>query len=808
MAGSTLLVARSRAGGRALGLALALVVSLLSAGQAMADPWYEHYARAERALAAEDWTLAVAELNEAIRRKADSGARERTHGMWVVAYFPYLKLGIAYTRMGQYEAALQAFETEERLGAVRASETAGAELERFRELARAGRREASESAAERVAGMVEESLAQAATLEREGRLGEAMSAVDRALAVAPGHAEAGKVMARLREAASAGERARQDGERARAWVTEARQALVEKRWAAAASLLRQALASAPDAETERLLRQAEEGLRAALAAEGAAAHGRQAIARALEEVSSLVAAGQLVAALERLQPVLAAEPENPQAVALLERCVEGRRQAERAEGVRLAVAEGEAHLAAGRAEAALAAVNRALGLEPRDAAALALVQRAYAQLGESLLGTPGAKSLPPAIRFQDLRELREDGSRVQVVRVPELRLGGVILDRSEVSISIIDDRGRPLPVESRPQPVGELVLTEFSLVSRLATGQTTFRVQARNAAGLESRAEYAVLYQRPLTRSPWFVGGIVTLVLVGAGALAGVRGWRRRQLRRRKYNPYVAGAPVLDERLFFGREQLIGRVLQTIHNNSLLLHGERRIGKTSLLHQLKRRLQDLDDPVFAFFPVFVDLQGTPEERFFATLGTEIVDELKAILPAGTVAAPGRDGTEYGHRELVRDLRVIIEALARTTPRHVKLVLLIDEVDELNAYDPRVNQRLRSLFMRAFAEHLVAVVAGVEIRKQWEQHGSPWYNFFEEIELTPIARDAAEALVRTPLRGVFTIEDDAVAAICEITECKPYPIQRACVALVSRLHQHGRRTVTRADVEAVCGESRP
>ena len=32
--------------------------------------------------------------------------------------------------------------------------------------------------------------------------------------------------------------------------------------------------------------------------------------------------------------------------------------------------------------------------------------------------------------------------------------------------------------------------------------------------------------------------------------------------------------------------------------------------------------------------------------------------------------------------------------------------------------------------------LVMVASAVEIDKHWEQEGSPWYNFFEEIELTP------------------------------------------------------------------------
>ena len=153
-----------------------------------------------------------------------------------------------------------------------------------------------------------------------------------------------------------------------------------------------------------------------------------------------------------------------------------------------------------------------------------------------------------------------------------------------------------------------------------------------------------------------------------------------------------------------------------------------------------------------------------------------------------------------------DLRVVLDALARQTRKRVKLVLLIDEVDELNAYDPRVNQRLRSLFMRAFSENLVAVVSGVEIRKQWEKHGSPWYNFFEEIEVTPIDTADAQALIRSPLQGVFSVDDDAVARILELTSGRPYRIQKTCMALVARLHHQGRSTITRADVEAVVLET--
>ena len=116
------------------------------------------------------------------------------------------------------------------------------------------------------------------------------------------------------------------------------------------------------------------------------------------------------------------------------------------------------------------------------------------------------------------------------------------------------------------------------------------------------------------------------------------------------------------------------------------------------------------------------------------------------------------------------------------------MLLIDEVDELNDYDPKVNQKLRSFFMKTFAEHVTAVVSGVQIKKHWELEGSPWYNFFEEIEITPFKREYAVALITRPIRGIFKLEEGVVDQILALTECKPYLIQKLCVALVNRLHE--------------------
>jgi len=350
------------------------------------------------------------------------------------------------------------------------------------------------------------------------------------------------------------------------------------------------------------------------------------------------------------------------------------------------------------------------------------------------------------------------------------------------------------------QSLGDFTLTEFSVEVALPPGPTSLRLMASDAGGMNSGTEYSVRYVRPLLRDPWFQA----LLLVAASVAIAVPLWRSHrqlaELRRRKFNPYVAGAPVTNVDMFFGRRQLVDRILQTIHNNSLLLYGERRIGKTSIQHQLKRRLLEIDDPYFAFHPVYIDLQGTPQEQFFWTIARDIVEEVAPTLTglAITESTPAK----YGYRDLLGDLRAVIRYLQETSSKTVKLVLLIDEVDELNDYDPRINQRLRSLFMKNFAENMVAVVSGVEIKKRWEREGSPWYNFFEEIEVRPFDEQEARDLIRKPIEGIFRADAEVVERIISLTGGRPYLIQKLCVALVTRLHEERRRKMTIADVDAV------
>ena len=185
------------------------------------------------------------------------------------------------------------------------------------------------------------------------------------------------------------------------------------------------------------------------------------------------------------------------------------------------------------------------------------------------------------------------------------------------------------------------------------------------------------------------------------------------------------------------RELLVRRILSTLCNNSILLYGRSGSGKTPILLHLKGLLATHDEPGTAYYPVYIDLAGVPESLLFATVADAVLGQLAFAPPSKAE----RCGSAYGHRELCNDLRAVIRALADAGNSRPRIVLLVDHIDEFNQYDPRTTQRLRSLFMTNLAENLVMVASAIEIDKRWEQEGSPWFNFFEEIDIPSIDQDA-------------------------------------------------------------------
>ena len=282
-------------------------------------------------------------------------------------------------------------------------------------------------------------------------------------------------------------------------------------------------------------------------------------------------------------------------------------------------------------------------------------------------------------------------------------------------------------------------------------------------------------------------------------------GWVRRQRAlRRRFNPYIAGAPVFDDSRFFGREKLTAEVLELLGHKSVMITGERRIGKTSFLHHLKKALAAEEVGDHRFFPVFVDLEGVPEPELFRTFMAEMVESLGLSPPtlASLRFASGQKG--YDERHFGHDLECVVEGLQNRTKRKVKLALLIDEADVLGQFSDRINERLLGFFSRTFSQNLVVVMAGVAVRKSAQGEVSPWHGFLEVFEIPAFTGEEADALVKNPVAGVFRYQPEAAERILELSRLRPYLIQKLCIHAVNRMLEDGRTFIRVSDVEAARG----
>jgi AAA ATPase domain len=275
---------------------------------------------------------------------------------------------------------------------------------------------------------------------------------------------------------------------------------------------------------------------------------------------------------------------------------------------------------------------------------------------------------------------------------------------------------------------------------------------------------------------------------------------RGRRALKRRFNPYIAGTPVFDGHMFFGRQELTGRLLTLLRDRSVKLTGERRIGKTSFLHHLLGRLAADEQGGRRFFPVFVDLEAPSAQGLFCTLIAEIVETL-ALSPS-TLAALCflREESGYGADAFRQDLRSIVAELRSRTQKPATLALLIDEVDVVEHGWAPLHESLHDLLTETSPRDLVAVTAGIPAPRHSPAAVARTNGCLHELELTPLTREEAEALVEAPVAGVFRYEADATERILDVSGLRPYLVQKLCSRAVNRMLEEGRTCIQLADVD--------
>ena len=787
--------------------AVAAVLLVLASGAPAraAQTWYGYYLDArDRYIPAKDCRKALSLLEQAVKLKPESALNEQTYGVEFIDYLPYFYQGRCHLALGDYKSAILLFDTEEQKGKIKGRPELARELSKLRGEAMA--QQSGMDTAERVTRLRQEIRKwrdRAVELHKAGDYDGALSELAKAQesARSPGLVDPATLAditaytQRIRDDKTRVEEAKARAQRITTALAEGQKLLQDGNPTEAK--LRFETVLAQDAASRDALdgkRRAEEEILASTT--------KATLEARLREGQALYQAGHYEEALRPLAEA-ASDPAAAVAKDLLTRAqmyVEGiQKQKERRTRVDVLMTDASQLFDARRYADASVRFGSILEIEPDNARAVERLRTSLRLTGEDIIEKLFPNT-PPILSFMfpsgegQVVSTSTEAQRIEVV-------GAALDDRGLARIQYL--QGGKVVADQDLLEGGELIRQQrIAHTFDLAKGANEIRIIAIDTRGETKEQAFLVTRTLLLYEQPWFLPSAAasSLALVGLGYA--VQRTRRRRAVRSRFNPYIAGAPVLEDDMFFGRHKLMARIMNVLHHNSLMITGERRIGKTTLLHHLRKALEHDAGTDYQFFPVSTDLQGVPEASFFDAVMSDVADQLP-LRPETRATLRFRPGREvYDGRDFSHDLQRVVEDLAARTPKKVKLALLIDEVDVLNEYSERVNQRLRSIFMKNFSEHLVAIMSGVGIKRIWKSEGSPWYNFFDEIELTAFSREEGEALIRQPVDGVFRWAPEAVEAILRYSGLKPYVIQKFCIHAVNEMLEDGRSTITAADVEAV------
>ncbi|MDO9088274.1 MAG: tetratricopeptide repeat protein [Anaerolineaceae bacterium] len=268
-------------------------------------------------------------------------------------------------------------------------------------------------------------------------------------------------------------------------------------------------------------------------------------------------------------------------------------------------------------------------------------------------------------------------------------------------------------------------------------------------------------------------------------------------------NPYIAGAPVVETSMFFGREDIFGWIERSLTgkfvNHILVLHGQRRVGKTSVLKQIPRHLPK------HYIQVFFDLQGrtnTTMDRFLWWMASEISRTLikECNLDLSKIERNAFADPEAFINDFLPSLREQLQEKI--------LLLTFDEFDTLDRPDIQDSlARPLVAYLRRLMEieGLNFIFSIGSSGNKLENMQASYTDFFKSAlyrKVSFLTKDDCVRLITKPVEGTIIYEPAAVEKISHFTSGHPYFTQLMCHELFSRCQKTGERTITAQDVDAI------
>lgn len=264
-----------------------------------------------------------------------------------------------------------------------------------------------------------------------------------------------------------------------------------------------------------------------------------------------------------------------------------------------------------------------------------------------------------------------------------------------------------------------------------------------------------------------------------------------------KSNPFIVGMPLHEGTLFRGRNAELEAMHRHVkRQNHVMLVGERRMGKTSILFYLRDRLRP------PLIPVFIDLEAFPiqAEGMLGGMLRKVVNEL---LRRDMLLSKqwGQFSLTYAH-DFVDALRSILDEV-KGKLQDVKVVLIIDEADMLFEAEGQTVEVLRSAL--TMNRDVVAVIAGTTrlLRHSANAQTSPLQNIFVPMTLPPLNKGETDFLIEEPSRQVgVKYTTSALERVYYLSGGIPFYVQFIGFELVEQAKQASKDEVGVEDVNRI------
>jgi hypothetical protein len=283
------------------------------------------------------------------------------------------------------------------------------------------------------------------------------------------------------------------------------------------------------------------------------------------------------------------------------------------------------------------------------------------------------------------------------------------------------------------------------------------------------------------------------------------------QTERREFkfipNPYSTGTPTHDSKMFYGREQdikfLTDNLTRTEAQTVMVLYGQRRTGKTTLLQQLKRSAA-LDPHI----PILIDMQEEVYQisvnKFFHNLAYYIFQELckRDIV----IDKPRRADFDS---DPIFAFNVFLDEVEEHLVER-RIIILIDEFEVLEAQvkkgnlEPELFAYLRSLMQNR--RYINFLLSGIHTIKQLtSEYWSVFFNMALHHHLERLSPESAIGLITGPVEGSLEYDVYAIRKIRDLTADQPYLIHLICRSLIDHCNEKRKAYATINDVNTVLRE---